>query len=72
MSKFFNCEGGVELMNDILHIFYEIKKVGIGELEEKIIKYFEKCKKTYHLGEENRRYQFVLRKKSIKKLGIKI
>ena len=72
MSKFFNCEGGVELMNSVLKIYYKIKQISIGELNKKIEKYFERCKKTFHLEKKEGRYAFTLRKKAINKLKIGI
>ena len=36
MSKFFNCEGGVEFMNKVIQIYYNIRKYEIGHLEAKV------------------------------------
>ena len=39
MFKYFNCDGGVELMNEILKIFYELEKCDTKVLSDNI----EKC-----------------------------
>lgn len=72
MSKFFNCEGGVELMNAVLRIFYKIEKNDINKLYDKIEFYFNKCKKIYRLEKRESRYAFTLSKKAINKLKINI
>ena len=66
MSKFFNCEGGVELMNKVLKIFYDLKKYDIDYLEQKIPTYLKKAKRM----KKNKRYLFGLTKKSIDKINI--
>ena len=72
MSKFFNCEGGVELMNSILELFYRINQIGIKKLESDIDYYFKKCQRIYHLDDRDSRYAFTLSKKTINKLKISI
>lgn len=72
MSKFFNTDKGVELMNKVLELYNEIKKQNIHQLSERIIEYFNKCKKKYKKSSENSRYPFVLTKKSINALNIDI
>lgn len=72
MSKFFNCEGGVELMNNILGLFYRIKLKGFSGLKDKILSYFNKCKSIYHLDKRESRYAFTLSKKAINRLKIDI
>ena len=66
MSKFFNCEGGVELMNKVLRIFYNIKNCDIDYLSSKIDIYLKKAKKMKKEG----RYLFGLTKKSIDRIKI--
>lgn len=72
MSKFFNCEGGVELMNKVLKIVHEIDKHNVDDLSKKIEDYFKKCKRIYKIGKTERRHPFALSKKSIKSLEIQL
>ena len=70
MSKFFNCEGGVELMNKVLRIFYDIKERDIDYLSNKIDIYLKKAKKIYKNSFKEKRYPFGLSKKNINTLDI--
>ena len=72
MSKFFNCEGGVELMNGVLKIFYKIKEKDFEHLRDNIVIYFEKCKKIFRTEKREGRYAFTLSKKAIHRLKINI
>ena len=59
VSKFFNCEGGVELMNKVLEIFYSIKTININILEFKMKTFIEniisvkKSKRSKYLKENS-------------------
>lgn len=66
MSKFFNCEGGVELLNKVLKIFYNLKQCDVDYLNGKIKEYLKKAKRM----KRNKRYLFGLTKKSIDKISI--
>ena len=70
MSKFFNCVGGVELMNKVLKIFYYLTNKDLGYLKTKIENYSNICTKKYKLNKKKSRYAFNLRKKEIKALNI--
>ena len=73
MSKFFNCDGGVELMNDILKIFYKFKDKDFNLLKLKIDHYYERCCKVFRKKEgKEPRYTFAMRKKTINKLKIDV
>ena len=72
MSKFFNTEKGVELMTKILHLFYQLKEIGVDKLSKMIPIYYRECNKKYRINNPNTRYPFTLRKKSIKALNIDI
>ena len=72
MSKFYNSEKGVELMINVLKIFYELKKYDVNVLNQKIDYYFKKRCTKYKTKNNKMRYRFVLTKKSIKMLNINI
>lgn len=74
MSKFFNCDGGVELMNVILKIYYQIKQFDKKELNDKIKLFIS----NYHNTKVNRnktfnkKYNAFLTKKDIERIKIEL